>query len=50
MAQAGEFSFLLARQGVEAGVVGDEMFGLMLTSAALSIVIAPSAARPRRRS
>jgi CPA2 family monovalent cation:H+ antiporter-2 len=45
MAQAGEFSFLLARQGVEAGVVGDEMFGLMLTSAALSIVVAPSAAR-----
>jgi len=45
MAQAGEFSFLLARQGVEAGVVGDAMFSLMLASAALSIVIAPSAAR-----
>ena len=45
MAQAGEFSFLLARQGVDAGVVGDEMFSLMLASAALSIVIAPSAAR-----
>lgn len=45
MAQAGEFSFLLARQGVEAGVVGDEMFGLMLAAAALSIVIAPSAAK-----
>jgi CPA2 family monovalent cation:H+ antiporter-2 len=45
LAQAGEFSFLLARQGVEAGVVGDEMFSLMLASAALSIVVAPSAAR-----
>ena len=45
MAQAGEFSFLLARIGVEAGVVGDEMFSLMLASAAVSIVIAPSAAK-----
>ena len=45
MAQAGEFSFLIARQGVDAGVVGDDMFSLMLASAALSIVLAPSAAR-----
>ena len=45
LAQAGEFSFLLARQGVEAGVIGDEMFSLMLASAALSIVVAPSAMR-----
>jgi CPA2 family monovalent cation:H+ antiporter-2 len=45
LAQAGEFSFLLARQGVEAGVVGEEMFSLMLASAALSIVVAPSAMR-----
>jgi CPA2 family monovalent cation:H+ antiporter-2 len=45
LAQAGEFSFLLARIGVEAGVVGDEMFSLMLASAALSIVVAPSAAK-----
>ena len=44
MAQAGEFSFLLARIGVEAGVVGENMFSLMLASAALSIVIAPTAA------
>ena len=47
MAQAGEFSFLLARQGVDAGVVGDGMFSLMLASAAISIVIAPTAARVR---
>ena len=45
LAQAGEFSFLLARQGVEAGVIGDEMFSLMLASAAVSIVVAPSAMR-----
>ncbi len=45
LAQAGEFSFLLARQGVEAGVVGEEMFSLMLAGAALSIVVAPSAMR-----
>ena len=45
LAQAGEFSFLLARQGVEAGVIGDEMFSLMLAGAAVSIVVAPSAMR-----
>ena len=45
LAQAGEFSFLLARLGVEPGVVGDVMFSLMLASAAVSIVISPSAAR-----
>jgi len=45
LAQAGEFSFLLARVGVEAGVVGDEMFSLMLASAAATILIAPSAAK-----
>lgn len=45
LAQAGEFSFLLARQGVEAGVVGEGMFSLMLAGAAVSIVIAPSAMR-----
>ena len=41
LAQAGEFSFLLARVGIEAGVVGDEMFSLMLASAGVSIVLAP---------
>ena len=45
LAQAGEFSFLLARVGVEAGVVGENMFSLMLASAALSIIIAPTAAK-----
>jgi CPA2 family monovalent cation:H+ antiporter-2 len=42
MAQSGEFSFLLARLGVDAGVVGDQMFSLMLASAGVSIVLAPS--------
>jgi monovalent cation:H+ antiporter-2, CPA2 family len=41
MAQAGEFSFLLASLGVELGVVGDEMFSLMLAAAAASIVVSP---------
>jgi len=45
LAQAGEFSFLLARVGIEAGVVGDEMFSLMLASAGVSIVLAPPIAR-----
>jgi monovalent cation:H+ antiporter-2, CPA2 family len=42
LAQSGEFSFLLARLGVDAGVVGDEMFSLMLASAGVSIAVAPS--------
>ena len=37
LAQSGEFSFLFARLGVELGVVGDEMFSLMLASAGVSI-------------
>jgi CPA2 family monovalent cation:H+ antiporter-2 len=41
LAQSGEFSFLIAREGVELGAVGAHMFSLMLSSAALSIVIAP---------
>lgn len=41
LAQSGEFSFLLARLGVDAGAVGAEMFSLMLASAAMSIVLAP---------
>jgi len=41
LAQSGEFSFLLARIGVDGGVVTDNMFSLMLASAALSIGIAP---------
>jgi CPA2 family monovalent cation:H+ antiporter-2 len=45
LAQAGEFSFLLARLGVDAGAVGDEMFSLMLASAGVSIALAPSLAK-----
>jgi monovalent cation:H+ antiporter-2, CPA2 family len=41
LAQSGEFSFLLARIGVEVGVVGGEMFSLMLAAAGVSIVLAP---------
>ena len=45
LAQAGEFSFLLARLGASQGAVGDIMFSLMLAAAALSIVISPWLAR-----
>lgn len=41
LGQAGEFSFLLARIGVEAGVVGGAMFSLMLAAAGVSIVLSP---------
>jgi CPA2 family monovalent cation:H+ antiporter-2 len=43
LAQSAEFSFVLARIGAEAGIVTDEHFGLLLTSAALTIILAPSA-------
>jgi len=42
MAQSGEFSFLLARLGVDTGAVGGQMFSLMLASAAVSIALAPT--------
>jgi CPA2 family monovalent cation:H+ antiporter-2 len=42
LATAGEFSFLLARLGVDTGAVGDQMFSLMLASAGVSIALAPS--------
>jgi CPA2 family monovalent cation:H+ antiporter-2 len=45
LAQAGEFSFLLARLGSDLGAVGNAMFSLMLGSAALSIVVSPSLAK-----
>ncbi|MDP8903736.1 MAG: cation:proton antiporter [Chloroflexota bacterium] len=45
LAQAGEFSFLLARVGQDAGAVGQQMFSLMLAGAAVSIVIAPGLIR-----
>jgi len=41
LGQSAEFSFLLARVGTEVGAVSTEVFGLMLTSAAASIVLAP---------
>jgi len=42
LAQSGEFSFLLARIGVESGDVGQQMFSLMLASAGVSIAISPT--------
>jgi CPA2 family monovalent cation:H+ antiporter-2 len=43
LAQSAEFSFVLARIGAEAGIVNEQHFGLLLTSAALTIVLAPGA-------
>ena len=43
LAQSAEFSFVLARIGTEAGIVSDEHFGLLLTSAAITIILAPAA-------
>jgi monovalent cation:H+ antiporter-2, CPA2 family len=43
LAQAAEFSFVLARIGSEAGVLSENNFGLLLSSAALTIILAPAA-------
>jgi len=43
LAQSAEFSFVLATIGTEVGAITDEHFGLLLTSAALTIVLAPGA-------
>jgi CPA2 family monovalent cation:H+ antiporter-2 len=43
LAQSAEFSFVLARIGTSAGIVSDDHFGILLTSAALTIVLAPGA-------
>lgn len=43
LAQSAEFSFVLARIGTAAGIVSEEHFGLLLTSAALTIILAPAA-------
>jgi CPA2 family monovalent cation:H+ antiporter-2 len=45
LAQAGEFSFLLARVGVTHLAIGSQMFSLMLAAAAASIVLSPWAVR-----
>jgi CPA2 family monovalent cation:H+ antiporter-2 len=51
LAQSAEFSFLLARIGTQGPrpVLSEELFGLLLTSAALSIVFAPAAYQYGRR-
>jgi monovalent cation:H+ antiporter-2, CPA2 family len=49
LAQSAEFSFLLARIGVDLGVVGPQMFGLMMSAAALSIIFAPTLQRTSPR-
>ena len=51
LAQSAEFSFLLARIGTqgERPVLSEDLYGLLLTSAALSIVFAPAAYQYGRR-
>jgi K+:H+ antiporter len=43
LAQSAEFSFVLATIGTDVGALSDDRFGLLLTSAALTIVLAPGA-------
>lgn len=43
LAQSAEFSFVLARIGTANGVLTEEHFGLLLSSAALTIILAPAA-------
>ncbi|HXK33638.1 MAG TPA: cation:proton antiporter [Dehalococcoidia bacterium] len=40
---AGEFSFLLARSGLEEGVLSEDMFAVILAATVLSIVVSPAA-------
>lgn len=42
LGQSAEFSFLLARLGIELDAVSADVFGLMLAGAAISIVLAPT--------
>ena len=43
LAQSAEFSFVLARIGTANGVLREDHFGLLLSSAALTIILAPAA-------
>ncbi len=41
LGQSAEFSFLLARLGIELDAISDDLFGVLLAGAAISIVLAP---------
>jgi len=43
--QVGEFSFLLARQGIKAGAISPDLYGVFLAVAALSMALTPLTAR-----
>ncbi len=49
LGQCAEFSFILAQVGVGLGVVGSDLFSLMLSAAAVSIVIVPYSVRVASR-
>ena len=41
LAQVGEFSFILAREGMQAGLLSDEQYGLFLATAVLTMAVTP---------
>lgn len=43
LAQAGEFSFILATVGVQAGIISESLFSLIIASAVISLLITPFA-------
>jgi monovalent cation:H+ antiporter-2, CPA2 family len=45
LAQVGEFSFVLARVGIDAGAIPDEVFNLLLAIALVTIILTPSLVR-----
>jgi CPA2 family monovalent cation:H+ antiporter-2 len=45
LAQIGEFSFVLARVGVDQGIISERIFGLTLAVAVVTIVLTPGALR-----
>jgi len=49
LGQCAEFSFILAQVGVGLGVVGSDLFSLMLSAAAVSIVLVPYTVRAAAR-
>ncbi len=43
--QVGEFSFVIAREGVSAGMISGELYSIALTTAVITMVLTPFAAR-----
>ncbi|OGO42987.1 MAG: sodium:proton exchanger, partial [Chloroflexi bacterium RBG_16_60_22] len=43
LAQAGEFSFILATMGVQTGIISDSLFSLIIASAIITLLVTPFA-------